>query len=296
MASKAAQVVTLSGKVTMDAPGVIAKALSANDEVPEGATIKTSVASACKLLFTDDTIMDVGAASEFKIDEYKLGDGHDRKGMFSLAYGTMRSLVSKPVGDKGSYKVKTRDAIMGVRGTEFAVSAPFVEAGTATTSAAAPTSIVVASGTVAMGLGAASPGGASGGTMNVTAGQSFSTAQLSNAGAGTVAAPQPTTMSAGQMQTAMGNARVSDNTFNNAVSMDSKDSSGSASGGGKGGNMTMASAQGAMANTVSVGADKLIETMNPSILKPDMRPPIPPSVPPVNIIPGQQRTLTIIVQ
>jgi hypothetical protein len=273
--SAAAKVVSLSGKVTMDTKAAKDILLQANADVPEGATVKTGPTAVAKLLFTDDTIMDIGAESKFSVDEYSSGGGEERSGVFSLAYGTLRSLVSKPV-KKGNYKVKTRDAIMGVRGTEFVVSAPFVAPGTAPASAP-PSTVLVASGTVAVSA-APSAGGASGFAANspivsVSAGQAFSTAQLPTApaaggrasggvsaanatGSTSAGAPssapssQPTTVSSNQMAAAMGEARISDNTLvktitvKGALSDASTGSGGSSKDGAKSEGSTTATAAG----------------------------------------------------
>lgn len=339
-AEDAATVVTVSGAVEMSAPGVASKALAANDKVPDKAVVKTKAGSSVKLLFTDDSVMDIGPESEFKIEDYQVGDGSNRKGIFSLAYGSLRSLVSKPVGEKGSYKVKTRDAIMGVRGTEFAVSAPYVDQSATVTVVPDTSSVVVASGTVAVSSAGAPGGLPAGMNASVGAGQSFSVGQFADvaaagaavgAGVGAAGASvQPQTVGAAQAQAIVGQAAVSDNSFVNAVAMDSssggtssaESSSGPAGDGGPatgsgtgaantgsragaaaapaGRALGMGAATGAVAATVSVAGGNMGALLGNVVLAP----PPPTAVgignvitaPPVNILPGSTRTITVIVQ
>ncbi|MBI3544720.1 MAG: FecR domain-containing protein, partial [Deltaproteobacteria bacterium] len=95
-----------------------------NDTLFNSDVVKTGDGASAKLLFTDQSLMDVGPASALKISNYALKDVENRTGTFSILYGKLRALVTKKVGDSGKLEVKSGDAIMGVRGTEFMVDAP----------------------------------------------------------------------------------------------------------------------------------------------------------------------------
>lgn len=96
----------------------------ANDPVFNDDIIRTGEAGAAKVLFSDQSLMDVGPNSAMKISQYALRDGENRTGTFSILYGKLRALVTRPVGKGGKVEVRTKDAVMGVRGTEFVVDVP----------------------------------------------------------------------------------------------------------------------------------------------------------------------------
>jgi len=97
--------------------------LKAGDKIVQGSIINTGSTGAVKLLMTDKTIVDLGPSSLFKINEYQLNKGGDRKVDVALDYGQIRASVNQPVGDKGKFTIRTKAATMGVRGTEFVVAA-----------------------------------------------------------------------------------------------------------------------------------------------------------------------------
>jgi hypothetical protein len=75
-----------------------------------------------KILFSDRSIFDLGPSTLFKIDEYKLNNGADRKVALSMDYGKIRAAVNERLNKKGSFKLRTAGTTMGVRGTEFLVN------------------------------------------------------------------------------------------------------------------------------------------------------------------------------
>lgn len=99
------------------------KALSLKDVVPMGTTVTTSGKSFVKLLFADNTQLNVGPESTVKIEPTKAGD----PGMVNLVSGQIRAKVTKDIlqGGSGEPKdkmhVKTKTAAMAVRGTDFNV-------------------------------------------------------------------------------------------------------------------------------------------------------------------------------
>jgi hypothetical protein len=104
-----------------DEPGTAA---NAGYPVTNTDVIKTGENSSAKILFTDETIMDLGANSALHISNYALKNVENRTGTFSLLYGKLRGLVTKKVGEKGDFQVKTPSAVMGVRGTEWFIAQP----------------------------------------------------------------------------------------------------------------------------------------------------------------------------
>lgn len=120
------QAVSVSGKVLVrneKATNAQMSFLKPGDKIGESTIINTGSTGAVKLLMTDKTIVDLGPSSLFKVTEYKLNQGSDRKVDVSLDYGQIRASVNQPVAEKGKFTIRTKAATMGVRGTEFVVTA-----------------------------------------------------------------------------------------------------------------------------------------------------------------------------
>lgn len=97
--------------------------LKLDDWVEEGAVVKTGERSFVKLLFTDKSSMNVGPASEMKIEKF---NGKEA-GVIDMVKGQVRSQVTKDYlqiqeKDKSKLFIKTQNAVMGVRGTDFMVT------------------------------------------------------------------------------------------------------------------------------------------------------------------------------
>lgn len=85
----------------------------------EGAIVKTGEKSFVKLSFIDKSSMNVGPKSELKIEKFSKDDA----GVINVLTGKIRSKVTKDYlnMDKNKSKlfVKSKSAVMGIRGTEF---------------------------------------------------------------------------------------------------------------------------------------------------------------------------------
>ena len=99
-----------------------ARELKVGDAVVAGDVVNTRNDSTVKLLMTDKSILDLGPSTLFKVDEYSLRSGGDRVVTLSMGYGKIRTAVNTPVGAKGRFTIRTKAATMGVRGTEFLVA------------------------------------------------------------------------------------------------------------------------------------------------------------------------------
>ena len=98
------------------------RVLKPGDSVFREDVINTGSEGSVKILFSDQSIMDLGPSSLFKVDQFESGsDPKKRKVEMSLAYGRVRAAINQKVGSEGKFKIKTRAATMGVRGTEFYV-------------------------------------------------------------------------------------------------------------------------------------------------------------------------------
>ena len=120
--SKIAVVKILRGEVTLLTLGK-SKQLSVDEWVENGGVVKTAEKSFVKLIFIDKSQMNIGPNSEMKIESFTGKDS----GVIDLVKGKIRSQVSKDylqMKDKEKSKlfIKTKNAVMGVRGTDFLIS------------------------------------------------------------------------------------------------------------------------------------------------------------------------------
>ncbi|MBL7666120.1 MAG: FecR domain-containing protein [Bacteriovoracaceae bacterium] len=90
-----------------------------NSEIFEKDQIITSENGYIKILMNDDTIFDLGGASNFIFEEFKMNNKEDRTAKYDLKYGQMRSIFTVKAKKDDALQVKTPDVVMGIRGTEF---------------------------------------------------------------------------------------------------------------------------------------------------------------------------------
>jgi hypothetical protein len=119
---KVAVVKMLRGQVTMSL-GNKASPLKQDDWLATGSVVKTADKSFVRLVFIDKSQMNIGPNSEMKIEKF----GGDDSGVIDMVKGKIRSQVSKDYlgqkdRDKSKVFIKTPNAVMGVRGTDFLVS------------------------------------------------------------------------------------------------------------------------------------------------------------------------------
>ena len=111
-------VVKVKGDVAIiDEAGQVsfAKALA---ELPVGATVQTGEGAYAKLIMKDDTVFQVGPNSDFSLEEFDFKTKNERKAVYSLAKGQLRSWFVHKSKDK-TLTIKTPTASMGIRGTEI---------------------------------------------------------------------------------------------------------------------------------------------------------------------------------
>jgi hypothetical protein len=120
-APKAAVVKMLRGKAESAIQGKWT-ALKVNDWVEEGATLKTAEKSFVKLIFIDKSQINLGPSSEMKIEKFS----NNEAGVIDFVKGKVRSQVTKDYlqmdPNKSKLFIKTTNAVMGVRGTDFMVT------------------------------------------------------------------------------------------------------------------------------------------------------------------------------
>ncbi len=83
-----------------------------------GDTIVTG-AGRVQIRFADGTLLSLYNDTKFAVDDYHYGHGNGDRAHFSLLSGLMHTLTG--MIDKHNYKLTTRMATLGVRGTEYSV-------------------------------------------------------------------------------------------------------------------------------------------------------------------------------
>jgi hypothetical protein len=118
---KVAIVKILRGEVFVLTLGKTTK-LQVKDWVEDGAVVKTADKSFAKLAFIDKSEINLGPNSEMKIEKFSGTDS----GVIDLVKGKIRSQVTKNhlenQKDKSKLFIKTPNAVMGIRGTDFMIS------------------------------------------------------------------------------------------------------------------------------------------------------------------------------
>jgi hypothetical protein len=254
------------------------------DPVYREDVINTDSNGSVKILFQDQSIMDLGQSSLFKVEQFEnKGKSEDRKVEMSLSYGKIRAAINQKIGTLGKFKIKTRAATMGVRGTEFYVMSDIDSNvvgresrgnSSAGASEVPQTKIVVTEGKVE--VAAARGPEASAGfekPVAVLPGEKF-TATLDlnedHAGARSPASvPVVEKVAPEEMKAVVSDVKLKDTTFVQAIQIEAPPPAVSSDGtSGKGGQVAMASAFG--------GAETLSAIKDTIMAKPEIKNPAPP--------------------
>lgn len=92
--------------------------------VQAGDVLLTGPKSRLKVLLSDDSVLALGSKSRLEIKRHLFEKNGKRSTSLRLVRGQIRALVHKMVADKKpDFEVRTRTAVAGVRGTEFALDA-----------------------------------------------------------------------------------------------------------------------------------------------------------------------------
>ncbi len=89
-------------------------------EIEEKDVIKTFEATTLQLLFDDETVITVGKNSEFKIEEYLFDESENSNAKFGASKGFFKAITGK-IGkvSPDKFKIKTKNATIGIRGTHI---------------------------------------------------------------------------------------------------------------------------------------------------------------------------------
>jgi len=119
-AADAGRIVSMEGTVEIGRAGAFA-AVQTGAGVQAGDTVRTGNPGRARILFTDDSVLNVGDSSTLVIDESVFDPNKGAAStMMHLIGGKVRALVSEYYsGTQASYRIETTTAVSGVRGTEF---------------------------------------------------------------------------------------------------------------------------------------------------------------------------------
>jgi len=117
-----AQVKTVSGDVAIMRNGTRV-AVKVGDPVFEKDTIETGADGAIGLTFVDNTVMSTGPDSEIAMEQYRFDSSNFNGSMLADSHKGTVAMVSGDIArsSPGAMKIKTPTAILGVRGTRFAI-------------------------------------------------------------------------------------------------------------------------------------------------------------------------------
>lgn len=96
-------------------------AISSGMKLQEHDTVTTQKEATVQLIMKDNTIITVGPSSNFQIDSYRFESDRDSSLDFSLKQGFFRAITGK-IGKLAPerFKIHTKSATIGIRGTDFA--------------------------------------------------------------------------------------------------------------------------------------------------------------------------------
>jgi hypothetical protein len=116
-----AKVTSLSGTASIERASKTTTATLGSD-LESKDVIATAANSKVQLTFKDNTIITVGKQSRFSIDEYLFDSTKASTAKFNVISGTIRAMSGK-IGTiaPDKFTVKTKTAIIGIRGTDFIV-------------------------------------------------------------------------------------------------------------------------------------------------------------------------------
>lgn len=84
-------------------------------------SVRTAPDATAKLVFVDDVVLDVGAATELTIESYSAGRKGPRRSQLHLAQGGMEAWVGGYSAEGARFEVETPTAVVRVQGTDFVV-------------------------------------------------------------------------------------------------------------------------------------------------------------------------------
>ena len=122
VAGSAGTVVSSSGMASIAKADGKTRSARPGSEIAAGYRLITGEKGQINVRFSDDSVVQLHALSEFRVDQYQFSGGKadEDKGFFSLikgGYRTVTGLLGK--FNRSNYRVTTPMATIGIRGTEY---------------------------------------------------------------------------------------------------------------------------------------------------------------------------------
>jgi FecR protein len=86
-----------------------------------GESVRTTPDGAATLVFSDDSVVDLGAATLLTVDRYPGTAKNQRNALFKLTQGAIEAIVSGYSEDGARFEVETPSAVARVQGTRFII-------------------------------------------------------------------------------------------------------------------------------------------------------------------------------
>ncbi|MCK6391849.1 MAG: FecR family protein [Azonexus sp.] len=121
-AQEAATLLHASGSVTLVSAEGKTRPAAKGAALMSGETVTTGQGGLAQLRFSDGGMVSLQENSNYRIDQYAYtgSENGEERGFFSLVKGGMRTITGS-IGhrNKENYRVTTRVAVIGIRGTEY---------------------------------------------------------------------------------------------------------------------------------------------------------------------------------
>lgn len=112
------------GDASLQSPDGVRRPLRAGDPVAPGSLVRTAVNGYVTVRLADGSVLRIQADTEARLDASRQ---YEQAGFFSSVWevlkGRVEALVTHMTGGEPRFQVKTPQAVLGVRGTEFRVDA-----------------------------------------------------------------------------------------------------------------------------------------------------------------------------
>lgn len=120
LAASVATFTSVEGRVDVTAEGGGAVPAHPGDSLNESDIVRTKSDGRAEIEFIDGTVLHIAPGTRFEIASYQVSEDR-QEGVLNLFRGKIRSMVSKFLGPKEQkkFEIKTRTAVLGVRGTDF---------------------------------------------------------------------------------------------------------------------------------------------------------------------------------
>jgi hypothetical protein len=115
----AGEILKLQGEVWLDGKAAAEGAL-----LYEGSRVQTKEGFATLLLKNEEGLVQLGKFSAFVVEQYADRPDGDTRALLNLKAGAMRTLLKKRPEGRQQFNLKSRNIVMGIRGTEVVILNP----------------------------------------------------------------------------------------------------------------------------------------------------------------------------